>query len=608
MAGLGNNSHAVPQGESYNSCIAIKEILLMGRTIRLLAAFLFCFILCDSNLQLWAQGAPPVAGEKKAAAAEMTKFSAHTQLVLVPVVVTGKNGQHISGLTREAFRIEEHGKVRQATIFEEVKSVAPDAQARAVAAPAAGHANFSFANSDNWRLTVVVLDMVNTPFLNQHEGKLQLIRYLSKNLKREEPTALLGLNSSGLKQLYPFTTDTGVLIAALKKVRGQVGVDEMNDEASEMISDETDSLDNSASPYADEIAQFLQDANATAVAFQQRNSIRTTLEAMREIAHAYEAIPGRKTLIWASGGFPFMLDDPQAFARMGNDMHEEYEETWRAITSAGIAVYPIDFTGLKAPTATDTSRRAASGRRAGTSWMGVPGQMTIPYDKDQQRQMTLRAFADATGGVPCVNTNDLEKCFARAVEDSRSYYLLGYYLPADDLQPGWRKLKVKVDVEGAHARAREGFYVGAAVEDTPKARQRQMVEALRSPVEFTGIRMNVREVAVETDRQAPPAGKTRQQFAVGMPARSVTVDTQNGNNVDLSIVAIAFDKKGNSAGQGENHVAGKLKAETAEKIKRSGLAAEVGVELPPGTYDMHFAVRDNLNGEVGSVVFPLEVK
>jgi hypothetical protein len=93
-----------------------------------------------------------------------------------------------------------------------------------------------------------------------------------------------------------------------------------------------------------------------------------------------------------------------------------------------------------------------------------------------------------------------------------------------------------------------------------------------------------------------------------MPAKSVTVDPQNGNQVDLTILAVALDAHANTRGQGENHVVGKLKEETAEKIRRAGMAVEVGMDLAPGNYDLRFAVRDNLNGEVGSVVFPLEVK
>jgi VWFA-related protein len=436
-------------------------------------------------------------------------------------------------------------------------------------------------------------------------------------LRREEPTALFGLNQSGLKQLHPFTTDTGVLIAALKKVRGEVSSVEMSDESAQMTAEMTASLDsNSVSQSADTIAQFMQDAEATLAAYQQRNSIRTTLTAMTQIAHAFEAVPGRKTMIWASGGFPFMIDDPQAFARMGTDMVNQYEETWRALLSAGIAVYTVDVTGLSGPsTLTTASGRTisfdASNRGAAmtpTNRTSASKPMTIPYNKDQQRQMTLRAFAEATGGLPCVNTNDIEKCFAKAVEDSRAYYLLGYYLPSDDQKPGWRKLKVKVNAEGAHARAREGFYVAAAVEDSPQLRQRQLVDALRSPVEFTGVRMNVHEVPVGSETKPAAPGKTRHEFTVRMPPKSVTVNEQNGNEVDLTVVAVAFGGNDKNAGQGENHVAGKLKAETVQKIRRSGMAVEVGMELAPGKYDLRFAVRDNLSGEIGTVECPLEVK
>ena len=590
----------------------------MGRMIPRLGQGTVILISILFNLQLWAQAADAKAAapEVKAAAAPAPKFTSSSQLVLVPVVVTGKNGDHVGGLTREAFRIEEHGKVREATIFEEVATIAPVAKERTAVA-AEGHSNFSFGDAQNWRMTIVVMDVLNTPYLSQERAKQSLMQYLQKSLRREEPTALFGLNQSGLKELHPFSTDTGVLIAALKKVRGEVSTVEMSDESAQMTAEMTDSLDsNSVSQSADSISQFMKDAEATLAAYQQRNSIRTTLTAMTQIAHAFEAVPGRKTLIWASGGFPFMIDDPQAFARMGTDMVSQYEETWRAMMSAGIAVYTVDVTGLSGlSTMTTASGRTinfdASNRAAAmtpTNRTAASKPMTIPYNKDQQRQMTLRAFAEATGGLPCVNTNDIERCFAKAVEDSRAYYLLGYYLPSDDQKPGWRKLKVKVNAEGTHARAREGFYVGAAVEDTPQVRQRQIVDALRSPVEFTGVRMNVREVPAGSDTKPAAPGKTRHEFTVGMPAKSVMVNEQNGNEVDLTVVAVAFGANDKNAGQGENHVAGKLKAETAQKIKRSGMAVEVGMELAPGKYDLRIAVRDNLSGEIGTVEYPLEVK
>jgi VWFA-related protein len=570
-----------------------------------------------SSLRLCAENnaaMAPAADEPKQGAASATassKITVRSQLVLVPVVVTGKDGAHIGGLSRDSFTIEEHGKARVATIFEEVKTVAPDAKSRP-AVTIEGRSNFSLGNVRNWRMTIVVLDMLNTPYLSQAEARRRLTAYLSKSLQREEPTVLFGLRGSGLRQLHPFTTDTSVLIAALNKVAGEVGRDEMNEQSSAAVADMTAGLQSSSDDTAQQVADFMNDQQNTMSAFQQRDSIRTTLTALTQIAHAYAAIPGRKTMIWASGGFPFMIDDPQAFARMGTDMVEKYEETWRALVSADIAVYTVDVTGLAgggSNTASgdfDAARRSL-GRRPGTQ-MNVSPAMNIPYDKGAQKQATLRAFAGATGGIPCVNTSDLEKCFARAIDDSRSYYLLGYYLPSDDQKPGWRKLKVKVKSEGAHVQARDGFYASAPAEETPEANSRQIANALRSPVEFTGVRLNVREVPVGAGTKPVATCKSAHEFLVGILGNSFTVDTQEENTVDVSVVTVAFAANGKNAGQTEHHVVAKLKPEMLEKLRKTALGVKQSLELAPGKYDIHFAVRDNLSGEIGSVEYPLEVK
>lgn len=573
---------------------------------------LFCFsflshsqLLSQINQDAKAPGsaAKQVSAEVKSAAPAATpKFTSRSQLVLVPVVVTGKNGDHVGGLRRDAFKIEEHGKVREATIFEEVKTVAPAAKARQ-AGTVEGRSNFSYGDAKSWRMTVVVLDMLNTPFLYQAEGKRQLIRYLSKSLEREEPTTLFGLGGNGLRQLHSFSTDTGVLIEALKKVKGQVSPDEINEQSEATIADMT--VDDSSAE-AQQISDFVNDTEAITNAFYQREAIRTTLTAMTQIAHAYAAIPGRKTLIWASGGFPFTIDDPLAFARMGNDMVEKYEETWRALVSADIAVYPVDVTGL-AVWAGAASRNFDLSRSRPGNRFGSNSAMSIPYDKAAQKQATLRAFADATGGTACVNTNDIEKCFARAVDDSRAYYMLGYYLPSDDQKPGWRKLKVKVASEGVHVRARQGFYVAGPLEETPELRRRQLVDALRAPVEFTGVRLKVRETPVAAGTKAA-VGKSLHEFEVDVLGDSVRVDDQSGNAVDLTVVAVAFSANGKNGGQTELHVATKLAPERLAKIRLSGLAVRPSLELAPGKYELRFAVRDNLSGETGSVEYPLEAR
>ena len=167
---------------------------------------------------------------------------------------------------------------------------------------------------------------------------------------------------------------------------------------------------------------------------------------------------------------------------------------------------------------------------------------------------------------------------------------------------------MKVEAPGAHVRARAGFYVPGAAEDTPEVRQRQMVDALRSPMEFTGVRLNVRELQAVAGTKPSVEGKSIHQFEVGVAGDSVSVDEQNGNKVDLTLVAMAFLANGKNGGCTELHVLTKLEPERLAKVRRSGLAVNPLLPLAPGKYDICFAVRDNLSGEIGTVEYPIEVK
>jgi hypothetical protein len=54
------------------------------------------------------------------------KFSSRAYFTLVPVIVTDKNGNHISGLTRDEFQVFEDGKEQIIASVGEIKiSIAP---------------------------------------------------------------------------------------------------------------------------------------------------------------------------------------------------------------------------------------------------------------------------------------------------------------------------------------------------------------------------------------------------------------------------------------------------------------------------------------------------
>jgi len=564
----------------------------MSRTVlRSTFVLIFCLALI-TNSNLFAQSAsgakaPSVAAQPTAASNQgMPVFTSKTQLVLVPVLVKGKNGEHISGLGREVFKIEEGGKARTVATIEEVKPVA--AGAKVSGGPRLeGHSNFNFEDAPRGHLTIVVLDLLNTPYLHQGDGRRQLIEMVAKVLPANEATVVFALGVHGLRQLYAPTTDTAGLLASMRGIKGATeaatngqttsGVETLsNSEFSNTLHmGEGDGEPRSALKGGGELRSGLHGGG------DQQDTGWTTLKAFSQIASAYSTIPGRKTLIWASGGMSGQL--PIGISR--TTMQNKIEDIWRELNAAGVAVYSVDVSRLA----------------------GFAGTLT-PYRVLAERERSLKRFADETGGKWCAGTSiDIGKCLSKAFDDAGSYYLLGYYLPTDDQKPGWRKLKVKVASDGAHVRAREGFYVTGAKESA-QDRQRKLLDALTSPVELTGVRFNVREVPSAPGVKPVVAGASRHEFMIGVLGSSVKVDELNGNAVKLSVVAVAFGKDDRDHGSIDHEMAANVKPELLEKFRKTGLSTRQSLDLPRGIYTVKFAVRDNLTGEIGTVEYPLEVK
>jgi VWFA-related protein len=155
----------------------------------------------------------------------------------VPVIVTSKSGKPVFGLTKDTFRVEENGKLRALSLFEETRAEKLSAGPKESAAST--HSNFLPQGEHSLRVTILILDMLNTPWIRQTEAKKQLTDYLLRVTRRDEPMALFGLNGSGLHQLHPFTRDTQVLIAALQKLKLSLSSEEGTEPPATLTDDPT---------------------------------------------------------------------------------------------------------------------------------------------------------------------------------------------------------------------------------------------------------------------------------------------------------------------------------------------------------------------------------
>jgi VWFA-related protein len=515
------------------------------------------------------------------------KFTARTELVLIPTLVTDKSGKHVTGLKKEDFTVLENGAPQKIATFEEISS---DPQ-RPVRLKSPGEFSNSLATgSENRRITLIVLDFINTPFGSQAASRRDLLKYLAQSVDQREPTALYTLSRSGVHVLHDFTTDPRVLVAALNKVKGDSYQIVDSPEDVEMVTGSA-SPDGSAGvdpgmvqTEAQRLQTMLEDHELNLRSFEQRLAITYTLEAMQQLAQALGGFPGRKSLIWAGGGFPFNVSDTtMQLVPIGSatliDVMPLYEHTWQLLTEAQISLYPIDVRGLTtfspSPSISNPGRNYARKR----SW------------EQMDTQATLETFASMTGGRPYYNSNDLVKGFRDAVNDSAQYYMLGYYLDRSKTKPGWRKLAVKVDQKHVEVRARSGFFVTNATVDPENTRNGDLSSALQSPLDYTSLPLVARWAKIEPSKEP---GKKHVNYEMHLAPQSATVNDADNNHLVLEFLAVAKNLEGKPVGQLvpqkiDTHV-------TPEKlisIRQKGVAYSGALELAPGEYTVRFVVRDD---------------
>jgi len=549
-------------------------------------------------------------------------FSSRSELVLVPVIVHDHNGAAVHNLSREDFIVTENGKEQKISTFEEIRPTnAPVAPLKSVMVQAAAESGqksgatfFTNARPADFaprRINIVVIDTLNTAQFDQTLATKALMQFLEQTATDDELTTVLQLHQGGLKVIYDFTTDRKVLAKAMDLLKTHPELMSGKD-ASGIYATMPDSM---AAYLAQGITMSLQEMGESIdTQLRQNEAIETTLESLRAISRAYAGIPGRKSLLWLTGGFPFLLtqiNQPQfpgmamgsGIANRGFEL--DFSRVFNELNSANIAVYPIDARGLVV-VAAEPSRgpqKAPVGGMTPLSRMEATLNASLS-NANNDKITTLMTFAAATGGQAFFNTNDIHSAIQRADQDSASYYVLGYYIRHEGAK-GWRSLAVKVKQPGMRIRSRAGYFLVKETQaSAEEQRIRDVAKALSSPFDYTSFHFSVRWNGIS----GPDAsGKKTIKFAMLLDKDSMTIDDADSQHLDLDIVAVASDSAANATGQIAKKLQGHLTPDYAKKILSTGLAYDSEFALAPGQYVVKFVVRDNISGRVGSVSAPLSV-
>jgi hypothetical protein len=222
-----------------------------------------------------------------------------------------------------------------------------------------------------------------------------------------------------------------------------------------------------------------------------------------------------------------------------------------------------------------------------------------------------QSLADETGGFSVRNSNDFARGAERIGEESRVFYLLGFYPPEGKSARAWRNLKVAVKRPGLTVRARRGYALAAPSADADQKRKRRkddeppepspaVVRVLDSPHDATDIPLRAMAYVLEPRHE----NATRVLVAVEFDADRLAyepVGRARRARVEVSVVARLRD-----AARGFRH------DDTVELTLYEGETAgwrsySREFLLPAGVAQVRVVFRDATSGAPGSVTTRVEV-
>jgi len=536
-------------------------------------------------------------------ASESETLSSTTELVLVPAQVRGHDGKPLLGLKQEDFVLRSDGKPQPIRIFEETMQTSPKPSAHSVASTAPAPDRISNVPMGGMpdQILIIALDLVNTAYLDQTRAKQQLLKYLQEQLP-ERHFALVAITKDGLAQVHNFSSDPAVLVQALERVQGSTAKDVV-DEASPDSMASAWQFSTECHPI-DEYRSMMAAFNDTQIygAFAQKLAARATITALKQIAQAYAGVPGRKSVIWLTGGMPILLYNAFAGGAKGGwalngdpELIDDYEQAFAALNNANIAIYGVDVKGIKL-------NRTYQGTGINQAMHNpvyqtrAAGNVISPADYNDD---AIKVLSSATGGKSCTANAGLKDCIDEAVADSSSYYMLGFYVPQQERKPGWHKLEVKLVNERGSVRARNSYYLASATSPSEKEVNRTLRDAASAKIGYTGIAFAVQPQPGDPVKSAAP------KMRIFVPAGSVLL-TPGHPQLSYDIVSVPLTSTGEPAA--DLRV---VHLNLTEEQTQSALSKGWSFTDQPqgsGTRLVKYVLRDNGTGRIGSVIVPLQQK
>jgi VWFA-related protein len=526
-----------------------RQLFVPGRVF---VALVLAFV---ANLSLAQSPAAGSSGPAKDAPTGQAGYTlkAHSRIVLTDVTVTDAKGNPVEGLPQSAFHVFDNEVPQSISSFEEHLAPVPASILPVTQSGTYSNAYISHLPSV---LNVIVLDITNLDIPDQMWLNHELTQFLN-DVTNREPLAIYLRSEDNCFLLQNFTSDRTLLVDALHKAIPRFpppGRDALND-----------------------------------------------FDTMRQMAVYLGQIPGRKNVIWFSGGSSlFLLPDADSVAFENN---AEWRNLYDELERERIAVYPIDARGLT---------------------------VTVPPGMNQQH-MVMADVARATGGQAFYNTNGMIESVNQVLNTGGRFYTLTYSPKNFQFDNKWHNVRVTLDGENYHLSYRSGYFADGSVgssEQPPKSRTRlmqdgQKVEVFQplssAPILFEANVTAIDDPAVATlpppsaalpSQPLPPAAKGRTRYLIrySLPVDALTLQDIDGKKiVTFGIAAIAFNRDGEAIVRDGQRATMTLNQNSLSRHPDGSIRIDKLIDLQRGDDYLYLAVWDVTSHRLGTLQIALNV-
>lgn len=469
-----------------------------------------------------------------------------TRIVLTDVTVKDRAGHIVHGLPESAFHIFDNKQPQTISSFEE-HNAAPTA-INAVPVSAANTYSNDFLKHLPPVLNIVVLDTTSLSLPQQMYLAYEFNRFL-KNLPSNVPLAIYARTGDTAVLVQNFTADHKLLLAASEKVMPHL-----------------------PPPGRDPL--YMND-----------------LALLQQISVELAQIPGRKNVLWFSGGEQLIPFDPLTV-----DDPSYLQPIYDLLEKARIAIYPIDARGL------------VVNRVRGTT----------------MQHLQMEETADGTGGQAIFNQNSLRLAADHILADDNSFYTLVFSPKEFRVDNKWHSIKVKVDGGNYQLSYRRGYFADGFNLETPgKKKPSTMLLAngetqslpadLRSsPIIFTASIVPANAPAPDPNTQFHDfndivklkRGEKLYTIRYSLPPDVFATHTvDNRENASFEIAVLAF----NQAGEKVDEKADRVRLKFPESNPHVPVDVAQNIALRRGNLFLYIALWDTATGRAGTLQIPFNV-